>query len=96
MIFGLWVPSYELSTSSKPFYKLDSQSHDISILIFEIQVKMTITCFLKGLLVEKKHRNVDRGTFIYSFGMVNMISDDKLVKNKQINLIIRIITHLVI
>ena len=51
----------KLSTSSESFCKLDSQSHDISILIFEIQVilnemtmKLPITCFLEALLVEKK------------------------------------------
>ena len=38
---------------------------------------------------EKTLCNVDRGTFIYSFDMVNMVPDDK-----QINLIRRIVYNI--
>ena len=63
MIFGLWVPSYELSTSFKPFCKLDSQSHDISILIFEIQAisndifgKVTLVQYVSFVKVKMKNK----------------------------------------
>ena len=50
---------------------------------------MTYRLFPEALFVEKKHPFVNGGTFIYSFVIVNTIVDDKLVKNTQINLIIK-------
>ena len=60
------------------------------------QTKYTYRLFPRSPSCREKTPSCRRGHFYLQFYMVNTISDDKLVKNKQINIIIRIVTYLVI